>query len=152
PFITFDAVTLDEPDEFIEIRFKVRLNGNLNADRRFQASFWDSTSQHGYVTYVRAGTSSLTSQFVKQTTMPASGVMNTGGATIEGTTGDTGLSLGTSTSRVREVVHRVRKTEDGVELFFSCDDDAGIRRSITVVDTDEPLLTFDRFDTVVWGN
>jgi autotransporter-associated beta strand protein len=152
PYLTFPAVTLDETDEFLQITCKVRFAGNLIADRRFQACFWDTTTSDGYISYVRSGTSTLTSQFVKQATVPATGVMNGGGTTISAT-GDTAQSLGTSQTLVRTMTYRIRRTSGGMELFFQAPDDAGTTRTLTGNDTSgSPFTTFDRFEMTFWGN
>jgi autotransporter-associated beta strand protein len=152
PYLTFPAVTLDETDEFLQITCKVRFAGNLVADRRFQACFWDTTTEDGYLAYVRAGTSTLTSQFVKQATVPATGVMNGGGTGIAAT-GDTTQSLGTSQTAVRTMIYRIRRTSTGMELFFQAPDDAGTTRTLTGNDTSgSPFATFDRFEMTFWGN
>jgi autotransporter-associated beta strand protein len=152
PFLTFPAVTLDETDEFLQITCRVRFAGNLVADRRLQACFWDTTTSDGYLSYVRAGTSTLGSQFVKQATVPATGVMNGGGTTISAT-GDTAQSLGTSQTVVRTMTYRIRRTASGMELFFQAPDDVGTTRTLTGNDTSgTPFTTFDRFEMTFWGN
>jgi hypothetical protein len=94
-------VVLDQPNKFIRTRLKLRFASGMVADRRPQLAFWDSSTSTGYLSYARAGTSTLTANTQRQSAIPALGIMNAGG-TILTTTGDRTVSLGTSQTVVRD--------------------------------------------------
>ncbi len=151
--LSFPAVTLDETDEYVEVKFQLRVASSYasSADRRFQACLWDSTVSDGYLAYFRAAGTGLTSQFVKQANVPATGLMNGGGTTIPAT-GDTTQPLGSSQTVVHDITYRLLKTETGVEMRFTGTDDTAVLRTITGSDATAPFQVFDRLDLSFWGN
>ena len=150
--LSFPAATLDATDEYLEVKFQLRVATSYasSADRRFQACFWDSSTSDGYLAYVRAAGTSLTSQFVKQLNVPATGVMNSGGTMIAAT-GDTTQPLGSSQTVVHQISYRLLRTATGLELKFTGTDDTAVTRVLTGADA-SPLSVFDRLDLTYWGS